>query len=67
MYCEGVFGKPANKIGPEAGIVGVAPRVDCTHLNINVTMSMYFSNVKKYGFSKRRRNNWTHQLDAAGH
>ena len=52
MYCEGMFGKPANKIGPEGSVVGVAPRVDCAHLNI---VNMYFSHVKKYGFTKKKK------------
>ena len=52
MYCEGIFGKPANKIGPEGSVVGVAPRVDCAHLNI---VNMYFSHVKKNGFTKKKK------------
>ena len=61
MYCEGMFCKPANKIRPEGGIVWVAPRIDCTHLNI-------FLACQEIWFCKiRKMTNWTHQLDAASH
>ena len=61
MNCEGMFGKPANKIGPEGSVVGVAPRVDCTHLNIFTCQEIWFYKKKK------KMINWTDQLYAAGH
>ena len=33
MYCEGMFGKPADKIRPKSSIVWMAPGVNGTHLH----------------------------------